>query len=430
MKNLSIFFILFLLIVSRGEAQEAFGFGFMNISKERCVSEAQVRFIAQEITKNQKRLRLSITAVDPVLFDWPMRQRGVTDYGHYAISNFVDLDPTAGIRDYNCGSRTYDAHTGTDIFTAPYSWAKMDSNNVEVIAGAPGTIIYKSDGNYDRQCQWINGTNWNAVYVQHADGTVAWYGHLKSGSLTAKSVGATVQTGEYLGIVGSSGYSTGPHLHFELRDSGGNVIDPYTGSCGNAASRWRDQRPYYDFSVAKLMVHNSSPIPFPACPTTADNLRQKASYAAGEAIYLAVYLRDQNGQSAQLRILKPNGTVWLQWNNTFNNYYSSSYWWWSYTLPASAETGTWKFEATFAGVIYETTFNVNTTQAPCPSTRNLITNVNQVNTQLTANQTIVANNLIEPTATITLKAGRSVLLSPGFQAQKGAAFSANIQGCP
>lgn len=432
MRNLSILFAIFWVAIvwNKGQAQETFGFGFMNISKERCVSEEQSRFIAQEIAKSQQKLRLSATTVDPVLFDWPIRQRGVTDYGHYAISNFVDLDPTSGIRDYNCGSRTYDGHGGTDIFTTPYSWAKMDSNNVEVIAGAPGTIVYKIDGNYDRQCQWMNGTNWNAVYVQHADGTVAWYGHLKSGSLTSKAVGATVQTGEYLGIVGSSGYSTGPHLHFELRSSDGNVIDPYAGSCGSATSRWRNQKPYHDFSVNKLMVHSGSPTPFPACPTNTDNLKLKASFGSSEVAYFTIYLRDQNGQSAQLRIIRPNGTVWQQWSNTFNNYYNSSYWWWSYTLPSGAEAGTWKFEATFAGVIYETTFNVNTTQEPCPPTRNTITNINQVNAQLKASQTIMANNVVEPTAAITLKAGRSILLNPGFQAQKGATFLASSQGCP
>ena len=54
----------------------------------------------------------------------------------------------------------------------------------------------------------------------HADGSVAWYGHMKAGSLTNKAVGQTVSSGEYLGIVGSSGNSTGPHLHFGIRVNG------------------------------------------------------------------------------------------------------------------------------------------------------------------------------------------------------------------
>lgn len=73
-------------------AQQTFGFGFMNYAKEQCVSAEQTRFIEQEISKNQKKLRLATTNIDPVLFDFPLRQKGVNDYSYYAISNFVDLD--------------------------------------------------------------------------------------------------------------------------------------------------------------------------------------------------------------------------------------------------------------------------------------------------------------------------------------------------
>jgi murein DD-endopeptidase MepM/ murein hydrolase activator NlpD len=106
----------------------------------------------------------------------------------------------------------------------------MDSNDVEIVSAAAGTILYKSDGNFDRSCTF-NNNNWNAVYVQHSDGSVAWYGHMKAGTLTTKNVGASVAQGEYLGVVGSSGNSTGPHLHFEVYDSGNNLIDPYAGTC-------------------------------------------------------------------------------------------------------------------------------------------------------------------------------------------------------
>ncbi len=422
--------LLFILTFEKIQAQETFGFGFMNVQKERCVSEEQSRLVAQEIAKNQKKLRLAATAFDPVLFDWPLRQKGVNDYAHYAISNFVDLDATTGVRDYNCGTRTYDGHNGIDLFTTPYSWAKMDDNNVEVIAAAPGTIVYKADGNYDRQCQWMNGTNWNAVYVQHADGTVAWYGHLKNGSLTSKAIGATVQTGEYLGVVGSSGYSSGPHLHFELHASNGAVIDPFSGSCGNMTSRWLNQKPYYDFSVCKLMTHSSAPTPYPSCPTTTDNMKLKTNYLNGEVVYATIYMRDQNGQTGQFRILRPNGSVWQQWSQTFTPYYASSYWWWSYTLPSAADTGTWKFEVTISGKIHETFFNVNTTQTPCPQTRFASTNINQTTAQLKASQSLTATGIVESTANVTFNAGNNIVLNPGFQAQKGANFLVKTQGCP
>jgi hypothetical protein len=138
----------------------------------------------------------------------PLKQAlGYNDNGYYGISNYIDQNPSFPnqLLDYNCGNRTYDIssgynHAGTDIFTWPYYWQKMERNIVQVIAAAPGTIIAKSDGNFDQNCSFT-ACDWNAVYIMHADGSVAWYGHMKAGSLTNKTVGQTVLTGEYLGIV-------------------------------------------------------------------------------------------------------------------------------------------------------------------------------------------------------------------------------------
>lgn len=66
-----------------------------------------------------------------------------------------------------------------------------------------GVILDVRDGNFDRSCSF-NNNSWNAVYVRHSDGSVAWYGHLKNGSATTKTIGEEVEEGEYLGIVGSS----------------------------------------------------------------------------------------------------------------------------------------------------------------------------------------------------------------------------------
>ena len=100
------------------------------------------------------------------------------------------------------------------------------------------------------------------MYVQHNDGSIVWYGHLKKNSLTSKSIGQTVTKGEYLGKVASSGRSTGPHLHLEIHDSSWNLIDPFQGVCNslNSNSWWLNQRDYREPVLNTLLTHNSKPI--------------------------------------------------------------------------------------------------------------------------------------------------------------------------
>ena len=80
----------------------------------------------------------------------------------------------------------------------------------------------------------------NYVKLQHADGKYTYYGHMKTWSVLV-AVGDTVACGQKLGEMGSSGHSTGPHVHFEVRDSAGSSGDPFYGACSGAPSWWVDQ---------------------------------------------------------------------------------------------------------------------------------------------------------------------------------------------
>jgi len=67
----------------------------------------------------------------------------------------------------------------------------------------------------------------NLVIVRHSGDVETWYGHL---SRISVKVGQSVKKGAQLGRAGSTGHSTGPHLHFEVRVKGRSV-DPFT-ICG------------------------------------------------------------------------------------------------------------------------------------------------------------------------------------------------------
>ena len=287
-------------------------------------------------------------------FQWPVSQSsGFNDNGFYGISNYVDENATAGVLDYNCGSRTYDGHQGTDIFVFPFPWQKMAQNAVQIIAAAPGTIIGKYDGNIDTSCAGCANCNWNAVYVMQADGSVSWYGHMKKNSQTAKAIGQTVAVGEFLGIVGSSGSSTAPHLHFQVwtNSSYTQLIDPWAGGCNNfngATSWWANQQPYHVSTLNKIMTHYPLPT-MPGCKS-GEVVNNKINFVNGETVYLAGYYRDiQSGQQAVNTLYRPDNTVFSTWNNNFNAYYNSSWWYFTRILPNPAPTGMWRYEVVYNG---------------------------------------------------------------------------------
>ncbi len=81
-----------------------------------------------------------------------------------------------------------------------------------IAAAAAGVVIYAG---------WEGGYG-NLVVIDHGGGLASAYGHQ---SRIAVSVGQSVSQGETIGYVGSTGHSTGPHLHFEVRVNG-QAVDP------------------------------------------------------------------------------------------------------------------------------------------------------------------------------------------------------------
>ncbi len=297
----------------------------------------------------------------------PNAPAGPTD--RHGISNFVDHNAAfpGVLRDYECGERTYDTaagynHAGTDYFIWPFPWQGMAQNAVQVRAAAGGIIVARADGFPDRNCSLGAADLPNFIAIRHADGSVGRYLHMKRGSLTGKPLGTTVVAGEYLGLVGSSGISTGPHLHFELRNVFNAPIDPYVGFCNAVPGRWAEQAPYRDSRLLAVATHDAPPEASPACGEV-ETPNYRGRFAPGEQVVLAAYFRDlRRGDPLQVELFRPNGALHLRRDLDTSGmdaeYYSAAYWYASVRLPESAPAGMWTARYTYLDHRVESRFAV------------------------------------------------------------------------
>ena len=100
---------------------------------------------------------------------------------------------------------------------------------------------YKIDGFGDGYIGNTDGGGaGNYVRLAHASGYKSYYFHMNKGSVTTKAIGSSIACGEQIGGVGTSGNSSGLHLHFEVRLNG-TADDPYSGPCGGPVSWWVNQ---------------------------------------------------------------------------------------------------------------------------------------------------------------------------------------------
>jgi len=293
----------------------------------------------------------------PTDFTWPLAPTenfNANDY--WGISGHVDHDPTSGYTDYFCSGRSYNGHNGTDYFLWPHSWNMMDNEEVSIVAAAPGIIIDKADGFYDRHCAWL-GQSWNAVYIMHDDGSQAWYGHMKNGSLTPKDIGDTVERGEYLGLVGSSGNSNGPHLHFQVMDVNNVVVDPYKGACNDIEeSHWEDQDAYRETEL--LRAGNYGFLSWwMDCPEPSI-LNYRNHYANPDLGYSVAYFRDiLIGNPIYYQVLGIGGTVLYYITIIPDGNYSAYWWWWGGLLDGDDPPGIYTFRVVLNGVNYDHPYN-------------------------------------------------------------------------
>ncbi|MBD2139397.1 peptidoglycan DD-metalloendopeptidase family protein [Anabaena sp. FACHB-1237] len=109
------------------------------------------------------------------------------------------------------------------VLTSGYGWRWGRMHRGIDIANSTGTPIYASSSGVVVQAGWNRGGYGNVVDIRHADGSLTRYGH---NSRILVQVGQQVEQGQQIAAMGSTGFSTGPHSHFEIHPAGKGAINP------------------------------------------------------------------------------------------------------------------------------------------------------------------------------------------------------------
>ncbi|NLX63777.1 MAG: peptidoglycan DD-metalloendopeptidase family protein [Clostridiaceae bacterium] len=154
--------------------------------KELEEAEDRLEADSKELEKLIKRLS-STGAYTGGVMQWPLP-------GYYKISSYfgMRMHPILGYKKM---------HGGIDI-------------------GAPqGTPIHAAANGKVICAAWRSGGSGNTVIIDHGGGITTLYFHIMNGGILVRE-GQTVKAGDVIAKVGSTGLSTGPHLHFEVRKNG------------------------------------------------------------------------------------------------------------------------------------------------------------------------------------------------------------------
>lgn len=244
-------------------------------------------------------------------------QLGVTCF----VQNYVDHDATGQVRDFMCSGRTYDGHDGTDIRIPDL---QVQQGNVDVLAAATGRVVAIRDGVDDISIR-VTGKAavagkecGNGVVIDHEGDWRSQYCHLARGSVRIK-VGDRVVTGQSIGLVGLSGATEFPHLHFTLRHQG-KIVDPFAhgtpaGACGGGQSLWAETiREQTKYRAREILNFGFTSVPPTMDLVESGELRKHTVRPESEA--LSAYVRAiglQSGDQQTITLRGPDGTIFSEY---------------------------------------------------------------------------------------------------------------------
>lgn len=291
------------------------------------------------------------------LFATPIGGIPFTDW---SIGNYVDLDPGSGVLDYAGGNYTYDGHDAIDFGIDTF--ANMDKG-VPVLAAAAGTVTSVVDGHYDRNYSGhIIDYNANYVTISHGGGLTTSYYHLMKDSIDV-SVGQIVSQGQQLGLVGSSGNSSGPHLHFAVKENG-NTIETYE----NPRYWWNSPLPYSGHVPCSLAwgIADHGPADFNEITLGPEVVKV---FMGGDVPTMWLTLHGIKDDDLDFYFLRPDGSTQAHWHWLVSDI-NSGWWCANIGLPSNPMLGTWTVDVRLNGYPFVSdTFQVVSSLVPGDANR-------------------------------------------------------------
>lgn len=157
-------------------------------------------------------LPVSAAAAETVEYAWPTTTHTITDGRHYSSSH-RGIDITASYEPVYASA----AGRVEIVYNGCKNENGKNGKTCRELGLCPSSNL-RSDDSTKLGYKYCNEGNGNGVIIKHNDGSYTLYAHLSEPLVT---VGQSVMQGQKIGTSGSTGYSTGPHLHFAIFKASG-----------------------------------------------------------------------------------------------------------------------------------------------------------------------------------------------------------------
>ncbi len=293
------------------------------------------------------------------------------------VNNYVDLDPGAGVQIYDCSAHSYNGHDAHDV--SPRGSFVEQEIGIPVYAALDGYVTRVRDGEPDHVTVPANAPA-NFVQLYHGGGHVTGYLHLKKDSVGFRhrgqwrpwQVGDFIRAGTQLGLMASSGNSTGPHLHFSSHTNSagppswnGTPYEPHSGACDPGPSDWLSQVDDPTTPIVHDFAFSPNPFTGNANPPEDLAVRTGAFTSGPRTVHFRADLAGvEAGDSWRVRFLRPDASVAVDSSGTFGFGRRGGFGTWTYNFDLN-QTGNWRMVLDIAGInAIQAPFEVLTSGTP------------------------------------------------------------------